>query len=67
MVDANINFLHLFKEMCAVLDITFWSLSRGKHKGLSVERYHQFLKKTQTIVGNDRRTYISFIENSKTP
>ena len=34
VVDADSNFLHLFKEMCAVLGIRFWPILRGYHKGL---------------------------------
>ena len=46
VVDADSKFLDLFKAMCVALDIVFWPLSRGNHKGLSVERYHRFLNKT---------------------
>ena len=31
-----------------------------------MEKYHRFLNKTQTIVGQDRGTHHSFIENYKT-
>ena len=52
--------------MCIALGFKFWALSRGNHKGNSVEKFHRFLNKTQTIVGQDRGTHLSFIENSKT-
>ena len=38
----------------------------GYHRGLSVERYHRFLNKTQAIVGNNRGTHKVFIQNAKT-
>ena len=66
VVDADSKFLHLFKNMCQQLDFIFWPLSRGNHKGNSVEKYHRLLNKTQTIVGADMGTHFSFIENSKT-
>ena len=36
VVDANKKFLQLFKEMCLKLDLIFWPLARGSHKGNSV-------------------------------
>ena len=66
VVDADSKFLHLFQAMCIALNIVFWPLSRGNHKDLSVERYHRFINETQTIVGQDRGTRYSFIENTKT-
>jgi len=52
--------------MCQRLDFIFWPLARGNHKGDSVEKYHQFLNKTQAIVGADMGTHFNFVENSKT-
>ena len=66
VVDADSKFLHLFEETCKALVFQFWPLLRGSHKGNSVEKYHRFLNKTQTIVGQDRDTHHSFVENSKT-
>ena len=66
VVDADSKFLHSFKEMCKRLNISLWPLSRGNHKGMSVERYHRFLNKTQTINGEDRGSHHTFIEYSKT-
>ena len=66
VVDADSKFLHFFKDMCKQLNIKLWPLSRGNHKGMSVERYHRFLNKTQTINGEDRGSHHTFIENSKT-
>ena len=65
VVDDGSSFKGLFEEMCQLLKITFWALSRGNHKGLSVERYHRYLNKTQTIVGNDRGTHHTFLQNCK--
>lgn len=66
VVDADSKFLGNFSAMCDILDIKLWPLTRGNHKGLSVERYHRFLNQTQTIAGQDRGTHQSVIENSKT-
>ena len=52
--------------MCEILKITLWPLSWGNHKGNSVERYHRFLNKTQTIIGQDRGTHHTFVQNVKT-
>ena len=46
VVDADSQFKSVFKDMCAALGIIYWSLDRGNHKGISVEKYHRFLKKT---------------------
>ena len=66
VIDEGSNFKGVFQEMCSILKITCWPLSRGNHKGLSVERYHRFLNKTQAIAGGDRGTHEVFIQNAKT-
>ena len=66
VVDADSKFLGMFEEMCKAFGFKFWALSRGNHKGNGVEKYHRFLNKTQTIVGQERGTHLSFIENCKT-
>ena len=48
--------------MCSALGFLFWPLARGNHKGNSVEKYHKFLNKTQTIVSADTGTHISCID-----
>ena len=50
-VDADSRFRGTFEAMCKILKLTLWPLSRGNHKGDSVEHYHRFLNKTQTING----------------
>ena len=60
VVDAASNFRGIFEQMCSILSITFWPLARGNHHGLSVERYHRFLNKTQTIQGASIGTHINF-------
>ena len=52
--------------MCKALKINLWPLTQGNHKGLSDEKYHQFLNKTQTIVGQERGTHLSIFQNVKT-
>ena len=66
VVDDGSNFKGTFSEMCSSLNITLWCIARGNHKGNSVERYHRFLNKTQTITGNDRGNHQNFVENAKT-
>ena len=66
VVDADSKFLSVFKDMCEKLDFIFWPLARGNHKGNSVEKYHRFLNKTQTIVSAEVGTHHSFVENCKT-
>ena len=61
VVDVDSKLLHNYKDMCATLDITCWPLSRGNHR-MSAERYHRFLNKTQTIVGEDRGIHYSILE-----
>ena len=67
VVDTDSKFLALFEEMCNALGLKLWEFSRCNHKGLSIERYHKFLNKTQTIVGQDKGSHHSVIENCKTP
>ena len=46
VVDDGSSFKGTFENMCTILDITYWPLSRGNHKGNSVEKFHRFLNKT---------------------
>ena len=66
VIDDGSSFETVFKLMCEALGITYWCLSRGNHRGNSVERYHRFLNKTQAIAGNDRGTHKVYIQNAKT-
>ena len=65
VVDDGSSFKSTFIDMCIQVKIHYWCLSRGNHKGNSVERYHRFLNKTQAIVGNDRGTNSTFEQNAK--
>ena len=58
--------MSVFEQMCKTLGFTFWPLSRGDYKALSIERYYRFLNETQTIVGQNCWTYQIFLENCKT-
>ena len=60
VVDAGSNFRGMFEQLCDILNITLWPLSRGNHHGLSVERYHRFLNKIQTIQGAEINTHSNF-------
>ena len=64
-VDADSKFKSVFEEMCKQLKIMFWPIARGNHKGLSVERYHRFLNKSQTIAGQSRGTHLTIFQNAK--
>ena len=66
VVDTDSKFKKEFQLMCDILKITFWSIAKGNHKSLSVERYHRFLNKTQTIRNNDINTPLAFYTNIKT-
>ena len=65
VVDDGSNFKGVFESMCKILDITLWTLARGNHKGNSVERFHRFLNKTQTIAGASVGTHCIFRRNAK--
>ena len=67
VVDADSKFISVFEEMCTALKIHLWPLARGNHKGHSVEKYHRFLKKTQTIVCQYRGTHLSILKMPKLP
>ena len=66
VMDASSKFSNIFEAMCEILKVYFWPLSRGNHKGNSVEQYHEFLNKTQAIVGQARGTYSTFCQNIMT-
>ena len=57
VIDDGSSFKSVFMSMCTSLDITYWCLYRGKHKGNSVDRCHQFINKIQATAGNDRGTH----------
>ena len=52
--------------MCKSLQIKIWLLSSVNNKGNSVEKYHRFLNKTQSIVGQDRVSHDKMTQNVKT-
>ena len=66
VVDDGSTYKGLFRDMCTALKLTLWPLSRGNHKGNSVEKYHRFLNKTQAIAGSDRGTHLTLVQNTKT-
>ena len=53
IIDNRRSFKGLFIIMGEALDLKYWCLSWGNHKGKSVERFHIFLNKTQAIAGDD--------------
>ena len=57
VVDDSSNFKNVFLEMFKKLNTHCWVLSRGNHKGNSVEHYHRFINKTQEIAGNNQGTH----------
>ena len=66
VIDDGSTFNSAFIKMCISLNINHWCLSRDNHRGDSVERYHRFLNKTQTINDSDQGTYDIYIQNTKT-
>ena len=65
VIYAESRFRGAFGSMCKCLQIKFWPLSHGRHKGNSVEKYHQFLNKKQAIAGQDSGSHDVFIRNRK--
>jgi len=57
VLDDGSPFKGVFKVMCDILRIKYWVLARSNHKGLSVERFHRFVNKVETIAGTDRGTH----------
>ena len=66
VVDDGRKLKSAVTSVAEALRIDTWTLSRGNRKDNSVERFHRFLNKTQTITANDRGTHHSFIMNAKT-
>ena len=66
VIDDGSPFKGVFKELCDILRIQYWVLARKNHKGLSVERFHRFMNKVETIAGTDRGTHDGFIRTAKT-
>ena len=52
--------------MCKFFQIIFWPLSYGNNKGISVEKYHRFLNKTQATTRQYRGSHDVFVQNAKT-
>ena len=52
--------------MHAALGVIYWSFACGNQKGMSVEKYHWFLIKTQEIAGQYIGTHEVFTHNAKT-
>ena len=66
VIDDGSTFKSVFILMCTELKTNFWCLSRGNHRGNSVERYHRFRNKTQAIAGTDRGTHFVILQTAKT-
>ena len=46
VIDADIWFKSVFRDICASLEINYWPLVCGNNKGKSISNYHQFFNKT---------------------
>ena len=66
VINADSRFKNVFKDICAALGIIYWSLERGNHNILRVEKYHRFLNKTKAISGQYRCKHDVFFQNAKT-
>ena len=66
VIADSIPFKGVFIIMCGTLKLNYWCLSRGNHRGNSVELYHHFLDKTQAIIWNNRDTHTIILKNTKT-
>lgn len=65
VVDSDSKFKSVFKDMCNKLNLMYWPVSRHNHKGVTVEKYHRYLNKCQTIVGQDSGTHMYILQNYK--
>ena len=65
VIDYVSTFKNIFQQMCEVLKITYWCISREKNKGNSVKKFHQFQNMTQTTTGGHQGTHTGFIQNAK--
>ena len=65
VVDSDSKFKSTFEDMCTKLNLMYWPVARHNHKGVTVEKYHRYLNKCQTIVGQDRGTHMSILQNYK--
>ena len=45
VVDADSKFKNISKDICAALEIIYWTLVCGNHKGTSIEKYQHFINK----------------------
>ena len=66
LVDIDIWLQVAFGVLCKFLQITFMILECGNHKGNSVEKYHRFVNKTQSIAEQDHGSNYIFFQNAKT-
>ena len=62
VVDDGSTFRGLFKEMYSLLKIRFHAAAKRNHKSISVERFHNFLKKGITFYSEERGTNKCFVE-----
>ena len=66
VIDDGSTFKGTSQTMRKALKITYWCILRGNHKGNSVETFHHFLNKAQTITGGDWGKHAGFIQDAKT-
>lgn len=65
VVDSDSKFKSIFEDMCTKLNLMYWPVLRHNHKGVTVEKFHRYLNKCQTIVGQVRGTHMSILQNYK--
>ena len=65
LINEYSRFRGAFEATCKCLQITFWPLAHVNCKEKGIEKYHRFLKKTQTIAGKDFGSHDIFIQNEK--
>ena len=63
--DANIKYCGVFEEALQPLNITTYTLAQGDRKGMITYKYNHFLVKTQAIIGQDRGSHVSILQNIK--
>ena len=61
IIDAGSEFAGLLKQVCDQLLIKYYTVSKGNHKAIIVERVNRYLNKIQRIHQIDTETYKDWI------
>ena len=67
IIDSDGKFHWISEGALQALQITVYQFEKLNHKKIIAEKYGSVLNKTQAILYQDRRTYISILQNIRTP